>query len=109
MLATLATTFTTAAQGSDVLSPADKQQVADVLEKDAQLMSNTGLEQLLASQPAPVRDEIIRINTETRPLALQIALLIPILAGLLGLANSFRMARLPDPTPSGSTEGLALA
>jgi hypothetical protein len=109
MLATLATTFTTAAQDSDVLSPADKQQVADVLEKDAQLMSNTGLEQLLTNQPAPVRDEIVRINTETRPLALQIALLVPILAGLLGLANSFRMARLPDPTPSGSTEGIALA
>jgi hypothetical protein len=32
----------------------------------------------------------------------------PIAAGLLGLANSFRMARLPDPTPSGSTEGVAL-
>ena len=29
-------------------------------------------------------------------------------AGLLGLANSFRMARLPDPTPSGSTEGVTL-
>lgn len=109
MLAALATTFTTAAQGSEVLSPAEKQRVADVLDEDAQLMSNTGLEQLLATQPAPVRDEIVRINTESRPLSLQIALLIPILAGLLGLANSFRMARLPDPTPSGgSPEGLAL-
>ena len=108
MLAALATSFTTAAGNSDVLSPAEQQQVADVLEEDAQLMSNTGLEQLLADQPAPVQDEILRINTETRPLALQISLVLPILAGLAGLANSFRMARLPDPTPSGSTEGLAL-
>jgi MFS family permease len=108
MLATLATTFTTAAEDSDVLPPAAQQQVAAVLEEDAELMSNTGLEELLAGQPAPVRAEIIRINTETRPLALQIALLVPVAAGLLGLGNSFRMARLPDPTLSGSTAGAAL-
>ena len=108
MLAALATTFTRAADDSTVLSPAEQQQVADVLDEDAQLMSNTGLEELLAGQPEPVQAEIIRINTETRPLALQIALVIPVLVGLAGLANSFRMARLPDPTPSGSIEGAAL-
>jgi EmrB/QacA subfamily drug resistance transporter len=108
MLAALAITFTTRAENSEVLSPAQQQQVADVLEDDAQLMSNTGLEELLADQPEPIRDEIIRINTETRPLALQVALLIPIVAGLLGLANTFRMSRLPDPTPSGSAEGAVL-
>jgi hypothetical protein len=37
-----------------------------------------------------------------------VALLIPILAGLIGLFNSFRMMRLPDPTPSSDVEGLAL-
>lgn len=31
-----------------------------------------------------------------------------ILAGLVGLLNSFRMMRLPDPMPSGSVEGMAL-
>jgi hypothetical protein len=108
MLAVLATTFTRSAQDSDVLSATEQQQVADVLEEDAELMSNTGLEDLLADQPEPVQEEIVRINTESRPLALQVALLIPIAAGLLGLANSFRMARLPDPTLSGSTEGVAL-
>jgi EmrB/QacA subfamily drug resistance transporter len=108
MLAALATAFTNQAEGSEVLSADEQAQVAEVLEEDAQLMSNTGLEELLAGQPEEVQDEIIRINTDTRPVALQIALLVPILAGLVGLANSFRMARLPDPTPSGSTEGLAL-
>jgi MFS family permease len=108
MLAALAAAFTVAANDSTVLSADQKQQVATVLDTDAQLMTNTGLEELLAGQPAPVQAEILRINTETRPLALQIALLIPLLAGLLGFANSFRMARLPDPTPSGSAEGLAL-
>ena len=48
-------------------------------------MSNTGLEEQLADQPPEIQDEIIRINTDVRPLALQVALLVPILAGLLGL------------------------
>jgi hypothetical protein len=101
-------TFTAAADESEVLSPVEQQRVADVLDEDAQLMSNTGLAELLAGQPAPVQDEIIRINTDTRPLSLQIALTIPIIAGLLGLANSFRMARLPDPVASGSADGVVL-
>ncbi len=63
------------------------------------------------SSPASRRtsqNEIIRINTEARPLALQIALLVPILAGLAGLVTSFRMMRLPDPKPSGAGEGAIL-
>jgi hypothetical protein len=40
--------------------------------------------------------------------SLQVALLIPILAGMLGLVNSFRMLRLPDPKPSGTAEGMVL-
>ncbi|HEY4790264.1 MAG TPA: MFS transporter, partial [Actinomycetes bacterium] len=70
--------------------------------------SNTQLQELLKGQPPATRDEIIRINTEARPLALQVALLVPILAGLVGLLNSFRMMRLPDLKPSGSVEGMAL-
>ena len=54
------------------------------------------------------QDEILRINTDARPRALQVALLIPILAGLFGLFNSFRMLRLPDPAPTGAAEGMAL-
>jgi hypothetical protein len=108
MLATLSITFTNMAEASTVLAPAEQQRVANALEDDAQVMSNTQLEQLLAGQPEGIQDEIIRINTDARPLALQVALLVPFLAGLLGLLNSFRMMRLPDPTPSGSVEGMAL-
>ena len=71
-------------------------------------MSNTQLEELLVGQPAEIQAEIIRINTDARPLALQVALLVPLLAALVGLFNSFRMMRLPDPTPSGSVEGMTL-
>ncbi|WP_043824858.1 MFS transporter [Rhodococcus opacus] len=97
MLATLSVTFTAMAQSSTVLPPGDQQHVAQVLENDAEVMSTTQLEKLLADQPPEIQDEIIRINTEARPLALQIALLVPILAGVLGLLNSFRMMRVRDP------------
>jgi EmrB/QacA subfamily drug resistance transporter len=109
MLATLAFSFTRLAEQSAVLSPAEQQKVADALEHDAEVMTNTDLELLLVGQPPAVQDEIIRINTEARPFALQVALFIPILAALLGLFVSFRMIRLPDPVSSGAAEGLALA
>ena len=108
MLATLSITFTDMAEASTVLEPAEQQRVANALEDDAQVMSNTQLDELLVGQPEDVQAEIIRINTDARPLALQVALLVPILAGLVGLFNSFRMMRLPDITPSASAEGMAL-
>jgi hypothetical protein len=108
MLATLATSFTNLAESSTVLPPADQQAVAQALERNAQVMTNTDLELLLAGQPSEIQGEILRINSEARPLALQVALLIPILASLLGLFISFRMMRQPDPVSSGAAEGLAL-
>lgn len=80
--------------------------MAAVLEEDAQVMSNTSVEAMLASQPEPIREEVIRINTEARPFALQVALLVPLIAGLIGFLNSFRMMRLPDVTPSAGVEGI---
>ena len=71
-------------------------------------MSNTQLEQQIAGQPPAVEAEVLAINDEARNRSLQIALLVPLLAGLLGLANSFRMLRLPDQRPSSSLEGLDL-
>jgi EmrB/QacA subfamily drug resistance transporter len=106
MLGTLSLVFTEMAQDSSVLAPDQQEQVADALEEDAELMSNTQLEELLSGQPADVQDEIIRINTDARPRALQVALLVPILAAAFGVFNAFRMARLPDPKPSGALEGM---
>jgi hypothetical protein len=108
MLATLAFAFTALAQNSAVLSPTEQERVAMALEEDAEVMSNTQLTDVLEGQPPQVQVEIIRINTEARPLALQVALLVPMIAGLLGLLNSFRMSRLPDITPSAAAEGMAL-
>jgi EmrB/QacA subfamily drug resistance transporter len=106
MLASLSLIFTHLADGSDVLSPTQQTQVAKGLEKNAEVLTNTHLEELLAGQPEDVQDEIIDINTEARPKALQIALLVPLIAALLGLFQAFRMTRLPDPEPSSAAEGL---
>ncbi len=108
LLATLSIAFTNMADASAVLSPTQQQQVSDALEDDAQVVSNTQLEEQLAGQPRDVKAEIIRINTDARHTALQVALLVPILAGLIGLFNSFRMMRLPDPMPSSGVDGVAL-
>jgi EmrB/QacA subfamily drug resistance transporter len=108
MLAVLAFNFNTLAQQSAVLAPEQKQQVAQALEEDAQIMSDTQLTEQIASQPAEVQNEIIRINNEARHVALQVALLVPLLAGLSGLLVSFRMVRLPDLEPSSAAEGLSM-
>ena len=106
MLATLAAGFTSLAQASTVLTSQQQQQVATVLEEDAQLMSNTGLAELLADEPAEASAEVIRINTVARHRALQVALVVPILAAGLGVLNGLRMRRLPD--PQGEEKGAIL-
>lgn len=108
MLAVLAPVFTTMSEASTVLPAAEQQQVAEALDEDAQVLSNTQLEGLLEGQPEEIQDEIIRINTDARPIALQIALLIPILAGLIGFLLSFRMLRIPDPKPAGDGAGMVI-
>ena len=108
MLATLSIAFTEKTEASDVLPPAIQEQVADRLEDDAQVLSTTQLEELLAGQPQEIQDEIVRINDDARPIALQVALFVPILAGLFGLFNAFRMARLPDPVPAGAAAEMAM-
>jgi hypothetical protein len=106
MLGSLSLIFTHQAQSSTVLSPVQQEQVAKGLERNAEVMTNTELEHLLAGQPPAVQDEIININTDARPKALQLALGIPLLAALLGLFFAFRMTRLPDLKPSAAAENL---
>jgi len=106
MLSSLSLVFTQKAESSDVLAPAQQEQVAHKLEHNAEVLTNTELHQLLAGKPPAVQEEILRINTEARPIALQIALLVPLIAALLGLLTAFRMTRLPDPKPSAAAEAL---
>jgi MFS family permease len=106
LLAVLSFNFTTQVESSDVIPPADQAVITNALEDNAQLVSETDLEELLAAQPDEVAQEIIDINTSAGDRALQVAMLIPIIACLLGLATSFRMMKLPDFEPSEAAEGV---
>ena len=109
LLATLSLAFTKMTESSKVIPPAQQQKIADTLEHDAQVVSNAQLAKTLAGEPEDVRADVLRINRKATDLALQIALLVPILASLGGLAGSRRMLRLPDPEPSAAAEQAALA
>jgi fucose permease len=107
MLGSLAFAFTNMTEASTVLPDDDKAQIATVLEEDAQIMSDSQLQALLVDEPTDVQAEVLRINTEARDLAMQIALLVPLLAAILGFVVSMRMVRLPHIEPSVDLEGVA--
>ena len=108
MLAALSFSFTNLTENSTVIPPAQQQQIAAALETDAEVMSNTALAEQIVGQPPEVEAAVLEINDEARNRSLQVALLVPLLATLLGLGNSFRMMRLPDVKPSAAIEGLDL-
>ena len=108
MLWALALSFTHLTNESTVIPPAQQQQISAALETDAEVMSNTQLQHQIADQPPDIQDAILAINTDARNRSLQVALLVPAIAALLGLANSFRMRRLPDIKPAAALEGLDL-
>ena len=66
MLASLSLVFTHMATSSTVLSPSEQHQVATALEKNAEVMSNTHLEELLAGQAAPTSSRRSSASTRRR-------------------------------------------
>ena len=108
MLAALSFSFTNLTEASTVIPPAQQQQIAAALETDAEVMSNTALAEQIVGQPPEVEAAVLEINDEARNRSLQVALLVPLLATLLGFGNSFRMMRLPDIKPSAAIEGIDL-
>ena len=74
-------------EDSEVIPPAQQEQIAAALEDDAEVMSNTQLAEQITGQPAAVEAEVLAINDDARNLSLQVALLVPLLAGLLGSAT----------------------
>ena len=108
MLAFLAFAFTNLADDSEVIPPAQQEQISDTLEDDAEVMSNAALEPLLAGEPEDVQAEILRINKEARDRSLQVALLVPDPRQPPRPAQRLPDAtRSPDPEPA-SLEGVAL-
>lgn len=109
LLAVLSLSFTNMTEASTVIPADQQQQIADNLDEDAEVTSNATLEHILAEEPKAVQDEVLSINTDATNRSLQVALLVSIIAGLIGLFNSFRMMRLPDVSPSTPVEAGALA
>jgi hypothetical protein len=93
-------------QAGTTIPPAQQQVISTRLEHDAEVMSNTQLQRQTADEPNSVQQAVLAINSRARNRSLQIALLIPVLASLLGFANAFRMLRLPDITPSAVVEAV---
>jgi EmrB/QacA subfamily drug resistance transporter len=108
MLAALSLSFTQMTEDSTVIPPAQQEQIATALEDDAEVMSTTQLDALITDEPPEVEAAVLEINDDARNFALQVALAVPLIAALLGLATSFRMMRLPDLTPSVPLEGMDL-
>ena len=78
--------------------------VADALEDDAQVVSNSQGQHLAADEPA----EVVQINTDANHAALKVALLVPSFASLIGLFNLFRMMRLPEIKPAANLKAASL-
>jgi EmrB/QacA subfamily drug resistance transporter len=108
LLAVLSFSFTNMTEASTVIPAGQQQQIAEKLDEDAEVTTNAKLERLLAGESKPVRDEVLSINTAATNRSLQVALLVPTIAGLIGLFNSFRMMRLPEVEPRASIEGATL-
>ena len=108
LLATLSLAFTNMVNDSAVIPSSQQQQISKTLENNAEVVSNTQLAKLVADEPPRCSGRDSEDQHRRDNLALQVALLIPILAGLLGLMNSFRMMRLPDIEPSAAVEAAAL-
>jgi hypothetical protein len=79
--------------------------VASVLEEDAEIVSDSQLQAVLAEEPPAVQEEILAINDQARSLPRQIAMLISVLACLAGLVNGSN-GQAPHIEPLAPHEGL---
>ena len=108
MLAFLAFDFTNLVDDSAVIPPAQQQQIVEHAgarrRGHEQLPARAAARRRASGRPGRGAPD----QHEARDRSLQVALLVPLLASLLGLLNSFRMMRLPDPIAAGSGEGMAL-
>ena len=95
LLVALTAGFSAAVDDSTVLTSAQQQEAQAALDRGVSVVSNDVLTRDLRGQPPEVVDEAVRINTEVRPRAMQIALLLPVVALLVGMWWSRRL-REPD-------------
>lgn len=106
LLAALSFSFTNLTNESSVIPTQQKHQISTALESSAEVVSNTQLQARIAHEPMSVQNEVLAINKAATHRALQIALLVPISAALIGTITSFRMEKLPEVKPSAATESI---
>jgi MFS family permease len=75
-------------QASQVLPPAEKQQVDTALQGNVSTLSDTQVRTALEGQPPEIVDEVVRINAEARDRAIELALASIGLVGLIGVGFS---------------------
>jgi MFS family permease len=85
LVAALISGVSSGTQDSDVLPPAEKQEIAAALEEDVSAVSDQQIQAQLAGRPQDIVDEVTRINAEARNRALGLALLSVALIGTIGL------------------------
>ena len=108
LLAALSLAFTNMTNASPVIPPAQQQQIAQTLEDDAQVVSNTQLDKLLADEPPAVREDVLDINTDANGARSSGGAARADPRGAARVVQLSRMMRLPDVAPSASAEAAAL-
>ncbi len=106
MLAALSFSFTNLSNKSPIIPAAQKQQIADHMETSAEVVSNSQLQTDISDQPQDVQAEVLAINKTATHRALQVALLVPLIAAAIGAMNAFKMESLPDIKPKAGAESV---
>lgn len=95
LLAALAFSFTNLTNASSIIPDQQKQQISQYLDESAEVVSNSQLRSSIENQPQDIQSEVLDINRNATHRALQVALLVPIAAAIVGTINAFRMNKLP--------------
>ena len=100
--------FTHMAEASSGAPTGQQQHVANVLEHDAEVMSNTQLEQQLAGEPQAIQAEVLSINTDARHHRAADRPADPALRGPTRALQRVPDDAAPDPKSSSGVEGAVL-
>lgn len=99
--------FSTAVDDSDVLTPLEQAQAQSAIDRGVELVSSDVLEQGLAGQPPEAVEEVVRINADVQPRAMQLSLLSALVALAFGLLWSRRLATVPtEPHGAAASPGV---
>jgi hypothetical protein len=106
LLAALSLSFTSQTNASTIIPAQQQHQISSTLESSAQVVSNTQLQTAIVHQPQNIQTEVLAINQTATYRALQIALLIPLSAAIIGTWTAIRMDKLPDTQPSRAADSV---